>query len=150
MKTNDQRYMGYSAYKMDPKCRVSIPASWRPDSGEALYLLVSKAHELPVIKVLNQEAYRLKVEQVKASDWTVAKKTAALGRLAHLCRTASVNDQGKLLVPKELSESVGISAESDVVLVGRGVNFEIYSKANHEAVLAIESVFDEDDELGIF
>jgi DNA-binding transcriptional regulator/RsmH inhibitor MraZ len=66
-----------------------------------------------------------------------------------LCRVASVNDQGKLLVPKDLSEAAGIAAESEVVLAGRGLHFEVWSKTNHVRVLEIEQTPDENDDLGI-
>lgn len=141
--------MGYTPYKMDPKYRVSIPTGWRPAVGEALYLLSSKTYEMPVIKVLSQQAFDERVEIVKNSDLTPKKKTAMLGRLSMLCRAASVNDQGKLLVPKDLSEAAGIAAEAEVVLAGRGLHFEVWSKANHLRVLAIEQTPDEDDDLGI-
>ena len=61
-----------------------------------------------------------------------------------------VNEQGKLLVPKDLSEKAGIEADSEVVLAGRGIHFEIWSKANFERVLNIETREDESDDLGIF
>lgn len=147
--TLEQRYMGYTAYKMDPKFRVSIPTAWRPAAGEALYLLSSKTYDMPVIKVLSQEAFNERVETVKNSELTPAKKTAMLGRLSMLCRVASVNDQGKLLVPKELSEAAGMSAEDEVVLAGRGMHFEVWSKTNHARVLEIEMTPDEEDDLGI-
>lgn len=145
-----QRYLGYTSYKVDPKYRVSIPTGWRPAAGEVLFLLSSKTYEMPVIKVLSQEAFDERVNTVKESDLSPAKKTAKLGQLSMLCRMASVNDQGKLLVPKELSEGAGISADSEVVLVGRGLHFEVWSKTNHTRVLEIEMTPDEDDDvLGI-
>ena len=83
-----------------------------------------------------------------ASGLTPAE-VAQLGRLAMLCRVASVNEQGKLLVPKELSEAAGISAESEVVLAGRDLHFEVWSKHNHARVLEIEMTPDAEDDLGI-
>ena len=138
MSTSDQSYMGYTPYKMDPKYRVSIPTAWRPAAGEVLFLLSSKTHDMPVIKVLSKKAYNERRETVKNSDLTPAKKNALLGSLSMLCREASVNDQGKLLVPKDLSEEVGISAESEVMLVGRDVHFEVWNKENHARALQIE------------
>ena len=149
MNTAEQSYMGYTPYKMDPKFRVSIPTAWRPSAGEVLFLLFSKTHDMPVIKVLSQQAFDDRVKTVKDSDLTPAKKTAKLGQLSMLCRVASVNDQGKLLVPKDLSEAAGIAAEAEVVLTGRGMHFEVWSKPNHARVLDIEMNPDEDDDLGI-
>lgn len=149
MKTTDHSYLGYSAYKMDPKYRVSIPTAWRPVAGETLFLLSSKTHDMPMIKVLSQEAFNRRVQTVQDSDYTPAKKTALLGSLSMLSREASVNDQGKLLVPKELSEVAGISAESEVMLVGRGVHFEVWNKEAHARTLEIERAQAGEDELGI-
>jgi DNA-binding transcriptional regulator/RsmH inhibitor MraZ len=144
-----QLYKGFTPYKMDPKFRVSIPTAWRPEAGAVLFLLFSKTHDMPVIKVLTQQAFDERVETVKNSDLTPAKKAAYLGSLSMLCREASVNDQGKLLVPKDLSEKAGISADSEVVLAGRGMHFEVWNKENHERVLEIEMAQDDADELGI-
>lgn len=146
----NQRYKGFTPYKMDPKFRVSIPTTWRPEAGAPLFLLFSKVHEMPVVKVLSEEAYSEKVELIKSSDKTPAEKGKMLGKLAMLSREASLNDQGKLLVPKDLSEKAGIVAEAEVVLVGRGIHFEIWSKENFAAELDIETGREENDELGIF
>jgi DNA-binding transcriptional regulator/RsmH inhibitor MraZ len=118
--------------------------------GASLFLLFSKEHEMPVVKVLSQEAYDEKVELIKGSDKTPAEKGKMLGKLAMLCREASLNDQGKLLVPKDLSEKAGIAADSDVMLAGRGIHFEIWSKSNFDKVLEIETSQEEEDDLGIF
>ena len=150
MSSNHQRYKGFKPAKMDPKFRVSIQPQWRPEAGASLFLLFSKEHEMPVVKVLSQEAYNEKVELIQGSDKTPAEKGKMLGKLAMLCRGASLNDQGKLLVPTALSEKAGIAADADVMLAGRGIHFEIWSKENFDKVLEIETSQEEDDELGIF
>ena len=146
----DQRYKGFKLFKMDPKFRVSIQPLWRPETGVSLFLLFSKSHDMPVVKVLSQEAYNEKVDLIQASGLTPKEKGLMLGRLAMLSREASLNEQGKLLVPKDLSEQAGIVAEAEVYLVGRGIYFEIWSKANFETVLSIESGQQDHDDLGIF
>lgn len=116
----------------------------------SLFLLFSKEHEMPVVKVLSQDAYNEKVELVQASSMTPKEKGQMLGRLAMRSREVTLNEQGKLLVPKDLSEQAGIVAEAEVYLVGRGIYFEIWSKVNFEAALNIESSEPDNDELGIF
>lgn len=150
MTSNHQLYKGFKPFKMDPKFRVSVPVAWRPEAGASLFLLFSKEHEMSVVKVLSQEAYDEKVELIKGSEKTPAEKGKMLGKLAMLCREASLNEQGKLLVPKDLSEKAGIAADSDVMLAGRGIHFEIWSKAHFDKVLEIETSQEEDDDLGIF
>jgi len=135
---------------MDPKFRVSVQPSWRPAVGEPLFLLFSKEHAMPVVKVLSQEAYIEKVDLIKGSEKTPAEKGKMLGKLAMLCREVTLNDQGKLLIPKDLSEKTGIAADSDVMLAGRGIHFEIWSKTNFDKVFEIETGQEEDDDLGIF
>lgn len=150
MSTEDQKHKGFTPYKMDPKFRVSIPTAWRPEANEPLFLQFSMAHEMPVVKVLSENAYNEKVALIKGSTKTPAEKTFLLGKLAMLCKEVTLNDQGKLLVPKDLSEKAGIAADSEVVLAGRGNYFEVWSKANFDIVLAIESRPVEEDDLGIF
>lgn len=135
---------------MDPKYRISIQPSWRPEVGGVLFLLFSRKHDMPVVKVLSQEAYDERVESIQSSDKTPAEKGNMLGKLAMLCREVTLNDQGKLLVPKDLSEKAGIAADSDVMLAGRGSHFEIWSKANFDKMMEIEMGQAEDDNLGIF
>ncbi len=150
MSTTEQRYKGFAPYKMDPKYRVSIPTAWRPDANAPLFLQFSHRHDLPVVKVLSEDAYNEKVARITGSDMTPADKSNWLGTLAMLCKEVSLNDQGKLLIPKDLSEKAGISAESDVVLAGRGNYFEVWSGANFDVVLSNESRPVTGDTLGIF
>jgi len=105
---------------------------------------------MPLVRVLSQEAYDQKVALVEGSDKTPAEKGKILGKLAMFSREASLNEQGKLLVPKDLSEKAGIAAESDVILAGRGIHFEIWSKQNFDTFLEIETSEESKDDLGIF
>lgn len=150
MSNPEQTYKGFKPAKMDSKYRVSIQPTWRPDAGMPLFLLFSKRYEMPVVKVLSQEAYNEKVELIQGSDKTPAVKGQLLGRLAMLCREVTLNDQGKLLVPKDLSGEAQIDADSEVILAGRGMHFEIWSKANFSKVLEIETSQQDEDDLGIF
>ena len=90
---------------------------------------------MPLVKVLSQEAYSERVDLIRDSDMTPAEKGKKLGKLAMLCREVTVNDQGKLLVPKDLSEKAGIAADTEVMLAGRWIHFEIWSKTNFDKVL---------------
>lgn len=150
MEIDNQRYTGFHPYKIDPKFRVSVQASWRPEAGVALYLLFAKDQGLPLVRVLSKEAYNHKVAIINESDKTPAEKTKLLAKLALLSREATVNEQGKLLVPKDLSEKAGIAPDSDVMLAGRGMAFEIWSKSNFDTYLALITEDDDSDDLGIF
>jgi len=115
-----------------------------------LYLLFAKDQGLPLVRVLSREAYAHKVLVINESEKTPAEKSKLLAKLALLSREATVNEQGKLLVPKDLSEKAEIAPDSDVILAGRGMNFEIWSKANFDTYLAHLTDEDSEDDLGIF
>ena len=150
MNQTGQVFRGFHPYKMDPKYRVSIPTDFRPAAGEKLFLLFAETHDMPVVRVINQADYDRRVSIVQESDLSPAKKTAKLGSLAMRCREVSVNEQGKLLVPKDLSEKAGIQAEASVVIAGRQSYFEIWSESNFDRVLEIEQAQDDEDDLGIY
>ena len=145
-----QRYQGFWPHKMDPKFRVAIPASWRQELGSTLHVMCSRQYDMPVIRVLTQEAYDLKVDLVLNSDKTPAEKERILGKLANLSRPCVVNDQGKLLVPKEFSLVAGLSADGEAIMVGRGNFFQIWNRQNFTQMFDIESQPEAEDDLGIF
>ena len=136
--TNYERYTGEKSLKMDPKNRISIHGAWRPEPGAPLYLQKGEFHGMNFLKVLSREAYLERVQRVQESNKTAADKSVLLGLLAQSCRDASINDQGKLLIPKEVSEKADMTAESDVMLIGRGIHFEVWNKANFEKADAIQ------------
>lgn len=147
-----QRYKSFQTYKVDGKFRVSVPPGWRPDAGAPLFLQISNSHGMPMIKVLSQDAYDDRVRLIMESDYKPVKKQTLLGKLAMHIKETTLNEQGKLLIPKELSTYAAIEPDSEIRLAGRGMHFEIWNKENHQRLIDIElnSNEDEEDELGIF
>lgn len=103
-----------------------------------------------MIKVLSNEAYLHRVNLIKESEDTPAEKTRKLGKLASLCKVVQLNEQGKLLIPKELILKAGLAPDSELVLAGRGLHFELWNKENHARFVMLEAAEDEDDQLGVF
>jgi DNA-binding transcriptional regulator/RsmH inhibitor MraZ len=123
---------------MDPKFRVSIPTLWRPAGGDLLQLLRSVTHDMPMIKVLTKEAFQHRLATIEGSDLNPAQKYELKGILAANSRPTTLNDQGKLLIPKELSEEIGIAADTEITLVGRELHFEVWSHENYAKARQIE------------
>ncbi len=142
-----QPYLGFKPYAVDPKYRFAVPPAWRPGTEEVLYLLYSRAHEMPLLKVLTQAGYDERVAIVKSSDKDEATKRELLGRLAMLCREVTINEQGKLSIPKDLSEKAEIKPDSEIMLVGRHGHFEVWNKVHFERSQEIE--MNQKDDLGI-
>jgi len=153
MNTAPQFMEGRYDHKMDPKFRVSIPVDWRPAPGETLRLLHSVSYDLPVVVALTETEYLDRLMQIdEAENLNPLQKRQLKGRLHSKCRPATVNPQGKLLVPKDWSEAAGLPSDDAVTLVGRGTYFEIWNAGNFATVEERET--DElaslNDELGVF
>ncbi len=146
-----QRYKSYQHYKMDSKNRVSIKAQWRPETGKPFYLLVTTAHDMPVVKVLDEETYSEKVSKVENDDkLDQATKDEILGQLAMYCAEVTVNDQGKMAIPQIFCEAAGIQPESEVTLAGRGSFFYIWTRENFQKFADLENANRPKDIYGIF
>ena len=131
-------------YKMDPKFRVSIPVEWRPETEEtAIRVQLSNEHKLPVIKVFSEEEFDKKFEQVANSDLTPLKKQQIIGHLRMMSKKAFVSGQGKLTIPKDWSEQVGIQSEGQVILAGRGPFYMLCTPATFERIKQLELGMDD-------
>jgi len=136
---NNQRYRGFSPLKVSLDFRVSIPPLWRPEAGASLFLQLSKEQELPMMKVLSQQAHEEKIRLINDSDKSPVGKGIMLDRLSMLSRKVCLNSMGKLRIPIDLGDQAGITAESEVILAGRGSHYEIWSMANFATILSIET-----------
>jgi len=146
--TTDQPYLGFKPYAVDPKYRFAVPPAWRTENGEPLYLLYSRTNEMPMLKVLTRQGYMERVEIVEKSDKDEATKRQLKGRLAMLCREVSINEQGKMLIPKDLSERAEIKPDSEIMLVGRHGHYEVWNRVHFERSEELE--MNQHDDLGIF
>lgn len=142
-------YESHVDYKMDPKYRVSIPVEWRPATEDTpVRLQLSKEHKLPVIKVFTEEEFEKKFVQVEESDLTPAKKQQIVGHLRMMSKKVTISSQGKLTVPKDWSEKVGLKAEGQVILGGRGNHYLLCPQDTFDQITELE--FDMDDgDLGV-
>lgn len=148
MSQTGQIFRGSYSYKMDPKNRVSIHPDFRPAPGEKVFLLAAETYEMPVLRVLNSDEYDRRVAIVRNSGKTEKEKTRILGLFASRCHDATINEQGKLLISKDLVDDAKIELEGNVWLVGRQSYFEIWSEQNYLRLRKIEKEREEDD-LGI-
>jgi len=138
--TPEHALEGVYDHKMDPKCRVSVPADWRAVATTGtLRLLQSSSYGLPVVRVLTDGEYASMLEVIdERSEWTPAQKKQMKGRLHSQCLKTSLNPQGKLLIPKAWCDRPEFSAENQIVLVGRGTYFEMFNPTNYEEMCRLE------------
>ena len=149
---NDQflHYNGSQSYKTDAKNRVTVKAGWRPPSGDPVYLMASTSEDVNIIKVLTAGAvqHRIEIFEDKVTD---TKKLAKLKtQLKRVLRDSSINDQGKLLIPRDLAAHANISPDSEVMLSAGDSHFEIWPKDKYEELFGTVAVPEEEDEFGVF
>jgi len=132
---------GVFDFKLDAKFRVSVPSDWRPGRGEALPLRLLKweTYKIPVLKALTDQAFTAMIASIDESDLPAGVKSQRKGLLYSRNTRVTINDQGKVLIPKRLAEEHGLEAGGAVHLFGRGTNFDLVSPRDHEAMQEAET-----------
>lgn len=148
MSAQGKIYESHHDYKMDPKFRVSVPVAFRPDGDEPVRLQVSKEHEERVVKVFTVEAFEDKFRQIEEAPMARAKKTRLAGALRMTSKEAAVSSQGKLSVPKDWAEDIGLKADGPVKVAGRDSYYIICSEDSFRRIVEADLNMD-DDELGV-
>ncbi len=148
MSAQGKIYESHHDYKMDPKFRVSIPVAFRPEGDEPVRLQVSKEHDERVVKVFSQATFEDKFRQIAESGLTPAKKTQLAGALRMTSKEASISSQGKLSVPKDWAEDIGLKAEGPVKVAGRDSYYIICTEESFRRIREADLNID-DDELGV-
>lgn len=147
-----QQYKGTYPYKTDSKNRVNVVAAWRPQPGENLHLMASfdKKSELPIIKVMTDEGIACRLRTVDEHVTDPGEKAEIKSELKRNLRDASLNDQGRLLIPKDFALHAGIDPDTDVFLLAGDTHFEVWSKENYNSAFGGLGVAPSRNKLGIF
>lgn len=128
-------FTGNVTHKPDAKSRVSVPATWRAAHGAVLSLIEAKKKQFPVLKCYTQEGFEEMLTDIRtdaaARGITPGAINEYIGRIAGNSFGAEVSTQGKLLIPKAQRERLRIT--DSVVLVGRGVYFELWNPEDFAA-----------------
>ncbi|MEN8694786.1 MAG: division/cell wall cluster transcriptional repressor MraZ [Akkermansiaceae bacterium] len=134
-----QTQRGIVEHKLDAKGRVSVPLTWRPPTGQLVFLLRATSYGQPTLRVLSEVAFSQKLLQIESHETlTPRQKDNATGMLYANSIEAKINEQGKLLVPKAWAEERELSLPGPVTLVGRGNHFEMLNPENAQAMQAAE------------
>lgn len=135
-------FEGEYQHKLDKKLRVSVPSSWRPTVGGTygLRLLKWEVSGIPVIKALTDEAFTAAIQSIQENpDLTNGMKSRQKGVLHTHNQPVSVNEQGKMLIPKKFALDQGLEPDASIYLLGRGSFFEILNTQNYQSMMEKES-----------
>ena len=93
-----------------------------------------------MIKALTDTAFNAALESIQNNpDLPNGVKSRQKSALFTHNQPVTVNDQGKMLIPKKFAEERGLEPEETVHLLGRGNFFEIISPSNYTALIESEN-----------
>jgi len=125
MQEPDQRfYAGEFRHFIDEKNRVTIPARWRRGSAEEFIILPEATHQF--LLVMSPEEFSRMTAAAESDASVSARDRRVFFRQLHArAQHATADKQGRLVLPVDLCQKVGLKGE--VVLVGGRGRFEIWN-----------------------
>lgn len=112
---------------VDAQWRVTVPSPWRFADRAELFIRLKKDH-LAILPRAEVERFRRWADTLSGTD-----RTAALTAWGSTTDQAKMDSAGRLTVPAEWAEQVGIGKSSKVVLVGAIEHFQIWSEERRNA-----------------
>ncbi len=116
-------YAGEFRHAIDPKGRVTVPSKWRRAESEDLYVIPDQQNQYLII--MPPEEFKAIGEKIEKADMEEARKRIFLRNFYSQAQPATVDRQGRMLLPEDYCERVGLV--QDVVLAGGLVRFEIWN-----------------------
>jgi len=126
MQQPDQRfYAGEFRHALDEKNRITIPARWRRDDAEEFIILPEATHQF--LLVMSPEEFSRMSAAAEADPNVSARDRRVFFRQLHArAEHATIDKQGRLVLPEDLCKKVGLKGE--VALVGGRGRFEIWNR----------------------
>lgn len=107
---------------VDAQWRVTVPSAWRFAERAELYIRLKEDH-LVVLPRAEVERFRAWANQKQGPD-----RTAARLEWARNTDQTKIDSAGRLTLPKEWAEKVGLKTGSKAVLVGAIEEFHIWAE----------------------
>ncbi len=128
-------YSGTFERSMDAKNRVAIPSAWVAGEGEEFYVTPHSTEEF--LTVMPPGEFQRMEQQIKSLAVPADVKAKMSRRFFGKSRLVTTDKQGRVLLPDDHCLDKGLKGE--VVFIGTGSRFEIWSKANREKASASEA-----------
>lgn len=120
-------FTGNYTHRVDAKGRVSLPATYRKvleAYGSDHVVIIPQCDRPEAHAGLSQRGYEKLIEQFEAADLSPEDEEEESVRLIASARHLPVDDVGRVVLPRELREMIGV--EDEVTFVGRASSFEIW------------------------
>lgn len=119
-------FSGEYRHALDPKKRITIPASWRRDEagGDELFLMESQAGNY--LRAMPPERFSQVAKMVSEQPGIPQRERAVFLRHFYSKSVRGVIDKaGRLVLPEAMVRKLGLGG--DVVLVGAHDTFEVWN-----------------------
>jgi transcriptional regulator MraZ len=117
-------YAGEFRHSIDEKNRITIPARWRRDRAEDFIILPQASHQFLVV-MSPEEFARMSASAESNPNVSARDRRIFLRHLHSRAQHGGADRQGRLVLPEELCQKVGLKGE--VALVGGRGRFEIWN-----------------------
>ena len=117
-------YAGEFCHSIDDKNRITIPSRWRRADAEELIILPEAAHQYLLV-MSPAEFSRMSAQGAAEPSVSARDRRVFLRQLHSRAQHGAADKQGRLVLPEELVQQLGLKGE--VALVGGRGRFEIWN-----------------------
>lgn len=122
-------YVGKHRHTVDEKLRLKLPSQFR-DSISGDKLIIAKGSGVPCLTVYTEQAWNEFIEPIRKQATYDHNYQRYLRMLASEAVSIRIDTQNRILLPRELMDTVGIT--KDVIVVGVYSTFELWEPAQYD------------------
>ena len=128
-----QPILGRADHRLDPKRRFTIPADWYERMGrpEQVYAMPSLSR-MRCLDVFCPAEFDTRMESFRSTALSDQAKSRFTSRIGELINCVTVDSQNRIRIKDSLLAYAGL--EEDVVLIGSGFHFEVWSLAERPKI----------------
>lgn len=125
-------FAGTYARTIDAKHRAAVPSAWVRDEGSEFFVIPHP--EEGYLMVMPSGEFHSTEQRILASTASPQEKRQAIRQFFSAAHRVVSDKQGRILIPDNHAAAAGLDGE--IVFVGAGRRFEIWSKDRHDAANA--------------
>ena len=127
-------FTGSATHRVDAKGRVSLPSEFRKvleSLGSTHVFILPQMNHPDAHTGFSQTGYQTLVDQLEEKDYSWEQREAMALRYVTNARQIPVDDAGRIVLSKDLRETIGVTDE--VRFVGHMSDFQLWEPGRREA-----------------
>jgi MraZ protein len=126
-------YSGTYERAIDSKNRAAVPSAWIKSEGAEFFVIPHPQEGY--LMVMPQEEFHSTEQRIQNSSATAQEKRQAIRQFFSAAHKVATDKQGRILIPD--SHAIAAVLSGEIVFVGAGRRFELWSKDRHAAAAAV-------------